>query len=431
MTEPNGMARTWLQTLTSTLAVILCSFLVSILTARLLGPEGRGLMGAVLLIAGLSSGIAQLGIANALIYHRGLGSRLNFQGLALASIVMITVAALPLAALGSGFFYPPVLERRTDLILLVAATTAAFAFTTTATQITQDLKTYNLARMALPFLTAIFLSLIYVTGTGIGYVEVLWFQMAVTLALTIYCFVSSWSALSVVDAGSVEKLPILDGAFFGYAWRHHGTILLSLLLLNVDKVFLLQIGDSAQFGFYTLSFATTRVLSSVQDSAAVATFSRFAGKSDSRLMESVGISFRLSFVPMLVVAAALAAISPWLVPFLFGEAFRPMVLPFVLLSFEAVVGAASWTLAQRFNAGGRPGLVLLRQGIVVLPLIALMPFLPTENTGTYLAGLMLGAALLRLLITMAMMPMIMGEPIPRILLHWSEVRIYLNLVRKR
>jgi O-antigen/teichoic acid export membrane protein len=129
------------------------------------------------------------------------------------------------------------------------------------------------------------------------------------------------------------------------------------------------------------------------------------------------------------VATLVAALAPLLIPLLFGRAFTSMTLPFVLLCFEAVLGAASWTLAQRFNAGGRPGLILLRQGLVVLPLLAALPYLPAHDTAVYLAALMLIAALLRLLITLAMTPLILKEPLPAILPRWQEFKDYAAKLR--
>ncbi|MFX7748053.1 hypothetical protein ABTK03_21980, partial [Acinetobacter baumannii] len=50
-------------------------FIISVLTARILGPEGRGLLSGALLIISLSSSIATCGLAYTSIYHRGAGQQ--------------------------------------------------------------------------------------------------------------------------------------------------------------------------------------------------------------------------------------------------------------------------------------------------------------------------------------------------------------------
>ena len=55
-------------TLLSTVGVTLSGLVTSVLTARLLGPEGRGVLAAVVLIATLAARAAQLGLGSATVY---------------------------------------------------------------------------------------------------------------------------------------------------------------------------------------------------------------------------------------------------------------------------------------------------------------------------------------------------------------------------
>lgn len=246
------------------------------------------------------------------------------------------------------------------------------------------------------------------------------FQSAATAIAAAYCLTAT-----AIHIRNAKHLPTPGHSglrdIFNYAWKYQGTALLGLILLNIDKIFLLSKGNAKDFGLYTLAFTTTRVIASVQDSASLSIFSRFAGKQDGELSEAVKKSFRLSFLPMLMATTLISLAAPLFIPRIFGPDFNGMITPFIILSFEAVIGAGSWTLAQRFNAGGRPGLVLLRQGFVTIPLLATLPALPTQDMPIYLAALLLCAAILRLALTIALYPLALGEKLPKFLPSLSEI----------
>lgn len=421
MSTAASIGRVWLQTFTSTTFVTFFSLLSSILTARLLGPDGRGLMAAAFLIASLTSGVAQVGLANSLVYHYGKDKSTQNKQLLGASAALITLLTVPLSLAGLRYLYPETYEHSSLLIILLGATSALFSFSSTASQISADLKIYNTTRTIPPLLLSVFLIGTLTTGHALNYTTIILFQILVMTALSIYMIVHVHQRLTT-QKSTFKTLLKSTKSISIYAIKYHGTILLSLLLLNIDKIFLLEKVSAAQFGFYALAFSTTRILGSIQDAAAVTIFSRFAGKDAQGLESSVINSFRFSFIPMMLIAAIASGASPTLIPLVFGQSFASMIIPFALLSFEAVIGAASWTLAQRFNASGRPGMVLLRQCIVILPLLATLPYLPAENTTTWLAALMLIAALLRLIITLAMFPLVLNEPLPRIFPRWLEIK---------
>lgn len=421
MTPRTDVARPWLRTLVGAAVASLLALVTAFLTARVLGPEGRGLMSAGLLVAGLSSGVAQFGIAGSLVYHRGAGARFVYRRMMLIAASVVAIVTVPLAYLGLRLLYPSHLEQHVGLIVGLSVATAVFLFSLTLTQANHDLRAFNVARVVPPLICALFLCTALVADVAIRYVHVLAVVLFATAAVGVVCTVLLYQQFGR-DALSEPPAWRHFSRVLGYAWKHHGVALAGLVLVNIDKIYLLALGDAASFGIYTLAFAVTRPLGAVQEAAATATFARYAGRPKSELSEAVALSYRASFLPMLVVAALVALFAPLLVPFLFGPRFEPMVIPFVLLAFEAVIGGASWTLAQRFNADGRPGIVLIRQLFVAVPVLALLPFLPRENTGSYLAGLLLLGAACRLGVTLAMFPLVLKQRVPSSLVTLPELR---------
>jgi antigen flippase len=217
----------------------------------------------------------------------------------------------------------------------------------------------------------------------------------------------------------------------GYGISHHGTVVLGLLLVNFDKITLLHIGTIIEYGFYALAFTTSRLIGAVQEAVSTALYSRFAGKDINELSHNVRVAFRLTFAPMLAMAAIGAMLSPWLIVWVYGESFASTTIPFAVLLFECVISGASWTLAQRFNAGGRPGLVFVRQFISVLPVFMALPFLPEQNIHVYLSVLMLLGAILRLSVTLGIYPLVLKERVPDILPTAADCRAVFSFFAKR
>jgi O-antigen/teichoic acid export membrane protein len=268
------------------------------------------------------------------------------------------------------------------------------------------------------------LLLLLAVSTSIAFEDILHAQLVVAAILVALGL--AWAARVLADDGPSDGTRAgTQGRWSGilrYGASHHGTVFLGIVLLNFDKVVLLKMGTVVQYGYYALAFTTSRLIGALQEAISTALFARFAGKDAQMLSEGVRAAFRVTFLPMLLVAAAGAALSPWLIVLVFGTAFGPMAAPFSILLFECVIGGASWMLAQRFNADGRPGMVFVRQLVSVLPIFAAIPFIPAHDIHLYLAGLMLLGAVLRLLVTLALFPVALRETVPEILPRMADLR---------
>lgn len=412
-------------TLATTAAVTLLGFATSVITARMLGPEGRGLLSAAVLIATLSGSIALCGLPNSFVYHRGAGRHFPYKALLVFSLLLICTFAVLLALAGVRLANSVRLRSEVGLILSLAAATAVQSYFYIVSQLHHGLKFFNGMRIGLVVGNLSALLVVAALFSPLGYEQVLLAQTVVMSALAVTGV--AWARRHVIwDSRPQDASAARWRDIWRYGVSHHGTVLLGLLLANFDKVALLRIGSMAEFGIYALAFTTSRLIGAVQDAASTALYARFAGKDTAELKQSVNRAFRITFLPMLTVATAGALCSPWLMAGIYGPAFRSMALPFSILLFECVIGQASWTLAQRFNASGRPGLVFLRQFISLIPVLFLLPFVPREDTPAYLAWLMLIGAVLRLVVTMSLYPLSLKERMPRVFPRRADIELVMR-----
>jgi O-antigen/teichoic acid export membrane protein len=398
-------------TLLSTVGVTLSGLVTSVLTARLLGPEGRGVLAAVVLIATLAARAAQLGLGSATVYFTK-SSRQGRIGRYLAvSGVAVTLASVGLAVVGLWLSLGRGIEPHSGVTVLLAAMMAFNAFVVAVSPLRQDLVFHNCARL-LPNL-GYALALLPLIPLGLGS-QVGWLIGAQIGAYALMNTASViWIARSRIWRVATPGAALRPLEFVRYGLLQHGTVLVGLLMLNFDKLIALGASSLANFGFYALAFSISRMIGAFQDALSTALFSRYAGGDAKVLSDRVNVVFRMTLLPMLLVAGVGALLSPWFIPLLFGEAFRPVVTPFSVLLFECVIGGASWTLAQRFVGAGRPGLVFLRQTIAAAPVLAAIPFIQGDGLFISLSYLMLAGASLRLLISWTMYPAVLGEPLPR------------------
>lgn len=401
-------------TLMTTAGVTAISFFTSVITARLLGPEGRGLLSGALLIAMLAANASLMGLANSFIYHKGAGRAFSYGRFLALSLVFVLGFSLLLGLLGMNFTHEARLHEQLGLILLMTAASAGQGYFYALSQLHDRLHFFNLMRFLLVALNLVFLLVLAAFFAHVDFRDILLAQAIVGLLLTLLGI--AWARRHRVwTLAQPAGEPAGWRSVLGYGASHHGTVMLSLLLVNFDKIALLHLGSIVEYGFYALAFTTSRLIGAVQEAVSTALYSRFAGKDVDELSRHVRIAFRLTFAPMLALAALGAVLSPWLIAWVYGPAFASMAAPFSILLFECVITGASWTLAQRFNAGGRPGLVFMRQCISVVPVFLALPFLPSQNIHIYLAGLMLGGAVLRLAVTLGLYPLALNERMPQLL----------------
>lgn len=425
-----GLLKSSSSTLVTTVVITAIGFITSVITARVLGPEGRGLLSAALMIATLGGNIALLGLANSFIYYKGTGRPFNYQLFMVASLLFVATFSVVMSYFGLQLSSEVQLHEQLLLILVLTSITAIQGYFYALSQLHNKLRFFNLMRFLLVVGNLSLLLLLLVLYEDVDFKKILITQTIVSGLLVIAGVI--WARKHRVWEGAdSSKAPVSWKNMLAYGATHHGTVVLGLLLVNFDKIALLNIGTIIEYGFYALAFTTSRLIGALQEAVSTALYSRFAGKDVDELSYHVRVAFRLTFIPMLSLAALGALLSPWLIVWVYGESFAPTVIPFAVLLFECVIAGASWTLAQRFNAGGRPGLVFVRQFISVLPIFMALPFLPAENIHIYLSLLMLLGAMLRLTVTMAIYPMVLKESMPDVLPTADDCKAIFQFLTKR
>lgn len=397
------------------------SFFSSILTARVLGPEGRGIVAAVQLAATLSSEISQLGLSAAFIYRVRTTTEthpLTTLGSCAALVALTSALTSATIAHQSG----GIIASHAGLTLCLSLGLAVYTFFQNSLQVEPSLNYYNAYRI-LNGVGCLFLFLGLWQFYSLTPVAALAAQTATTYIVLAFS-TTSLVTLLIKDRqrleGNARTQPNI-GRTLIWGFKYHATSLTGLAINNIDKLVIYFRASLGDLGAYAAAYAVSRTITVFQQSISTTLFSRYAGESEELLDSATAFCFRMTFLPLLALSIALGLASNWLLYFLFGSQYVSIAPAFAVLLIDSVFAGSSWVLAQRFNASGRPAVVFARQVPSLLFVAATIPFLPDSNLPLWIALSVLSGSVIRLWLSMAMYRWVLNRPAPNVMPRKQEV----------
>jgi enterobacterial common antigen flippase len=250
-----SLSSAWLGTSIANGAILLCGLASGVLSARLLAPDGRGALAAVLFWPQLITSLGLFSLPGAMIFRRG---RLAVDRAAVAATGVWL--ALGLSAIGAlvGYLALPFLLREASAAALAQAYLLAFIpfnFLALASlaldQGDMRFARYNLTRL-LP-------SGVYLVGLlalwaldAVSVAALVWASWLGTALTAVVCLCQSRDDLRARPSLSEARRLVASGS------RLHGAALLAVLLAQADRLVVVTFWDDASLGLYViaLTFAT-------------------------------------------------------------------------------------------------------------------------------------------------------------------------------
>ena len=392
----------------------------SVIAARFLGPEARGLFSAAILVASLAGSLSQWGLPNGLVYFVGTRRPFNAKRAGIASILIVGFASAAVGVVLIPFIADGRLAAFALIEIAVCIATGLSLLMQSASQMDRSLALFNRLRVIVAVGNFVLLvGCVLVASTG-NWGALVAAQMVV--ACLVFVLGAQWLISHVGVDCDLALTPVGMREVASYALATHGGFVVWTLATNVDKLLLASKDDMAEFGYYSVAFGVSRLVGAVQNAVASALFSRYAGGDAAGVGAKFALAFRLTLLPMLIVVTLLGLLCPVIVPLAYGEAFGAMTVLLIVLMYESVISSASRVLAQRFAADGRPKLMLMRQVGAVIPMLLALPFVGmTPRPALSIALLTVVVALFSLLLTMQTYRSVYKEPLPPVLPSLAEL----------
>jgi O-antigen/teichoic acid export membrane protein len=356
---------------TGNLAFNLFGLVTGPVLARALGPAGRGTLAAILVPLFIASWVAALGLPA---FARRSAAREGRPRALVATLGVIAVASGLIAFLAAPAVASTLAEGRDvvhDLLLAGFALLPLFVAANVLVSVLAGLEQWRLylaAQLLPPVATLIGLIALWAVG-----------QLTVTTAAItslgglLLVFLPAGFALRGAGAFRFE-LPLARRALaFGIrAWPGQ---LGSLANARLDQLLMIPLVDPADLGFYVVAWTVATGPAVLGRAFAWAVGPRVA-RGDTRIVLT---ACRILMPAVVISSALLAAVTPVLLPLVFGHDFEQSVgLAWILLC-ASVPWQGAILLGEALSASGRPGLFTIGQmtalAVTVAGLLALLPVL--------------------------------------------------------
>ena len=346
-------------------------FVTGVITARELGPAGKGTLAVLAFLVGLFAQLATLGLGDVAIVWFGR-KRLSLQE-AFSRVFPIAVAG---AALGAAVVTIVGLVSLQDgshlhaAIFTAAAATVVMCFGFILAGILNAAHRFSVTSSAI--------------ALGASTTAALTFLLVVVLDLdllgaTLGVLLGGLAGLllSAVNArrAGLRFAPILDRTFLSEAIPYGARVLsggvLVVLAGRLDVFLVYSLSGRSSAGQYSVALTIAGITGLAPLSLTYVIFPRLSGLTPERSLELTARTARQALVLSAVVAAGLAASTPVLVPAVFGSAYRASIGPVLILLGGFVLSSAQWVLTRSLAARGYPQLVVRSWAATVAVMVAL------------------------------------------------------------
>lgn len=408
-----GSAAAAMQSLLTKFIVLGLNAGTSLVVARLLRPEGRGEMSAMIVWSGFLSGLLTFGLPSAVIFdiQDKPAARARTVGTALTLTLVLTVLVAAIGYVALPFWLSKYSAHEIMVarwFLLSSPIPLFLSVGRGAMEASGGFSQSNFALWCGPLLTLLFLAGFAVTHTltpvtgGLAYV-------LGNVPGTLWLIKSVWQEYrpELKDFAASSRM------LLHYGLRSWGVDLLAALGAQADQVLIVRFLSPAAMGTYIVAASFARLIGVFQTSTVMVLFPRVAARTTSEVVSLTSLTARITSACALVTALTLGLAGPYMLGAIYGPAYvQEGTTVFRILLLEVVFGGATQTLAQAFMASGRPGIVTIVQGLGVGVGIACMPVLILRFGVAGAAGALLMSSVIRLVLTLFCFRAILKMPTP-------------------
>jgi O-antigen/teichoic acid export membrane protein len=337
--------------------------LTGIVTARMLGPAGRGEYAAIVIWPMAIVGLLALGINQAIAFNVGrraftvsevttAATAIGFVQGSLSIIIGLLVVHFALAKYSSTVQHLGIIFVLFTPALILSGNPANLF------QGMQDPLRFNLIRVAAASTYFVGLVGLYLTHRG-SLTSVILFQVAgYVVALTVGSTMV-WSILKPRWQWNASTIPGL----IHYGFRAQATNLTNYFNQRIDQLVLSLFVPPRQLGLYVVAVTISTAVTVFPQAVGVVTFGRGSSQHSEDAKVTIGHSFRASLIWLLVCCSLLYVLTPLLIRHVFGAAFEGSILACRILLPGALMTGLNQVLYNGASALGRPGLPSCAEGV--------------------------------------------------------------------
>jgi O-antigen/teichoic acid export membrane protein len=350
-------------TAAANLVILAGAALGGIVSARALGPAGRGQLALATLWPTLIQIVGGIGLQSSCSYHVALWPDRRAALLSWLRFV-IPVQVIAMTAASAATLWALCLELRLDRLLAAEYSTWAAGATISlygvcCAQGSRDFARFNVLRL--------------IAGALPG---MLMLAGAATLRLTpaeagaAYLLPVWWSALLAGKwLNRLGRPPVPEPlsrqerrSVWSYGWRSVASLSGSILNSSADQLTLGLLVPVSSLGIYSGAASASSPLASLVGSVGMVRLPTVAALTGEAKTAAAWRAIRQATWSLALVAPVLAVALPWAVPYVYGARYAAAVVPAEILLLGTALSALAGVADDMLRAHGRPGFVSVTQG---------------------------------------------------------------------
>lgn len=421
----NRGAAAMVQTFAVRILILSINMATGVLSARVLGPDGRGEVAAMMLWPQLLSYLLTLGLPAAIVYNMKRYPQLREQFFVAALFIASGLGAIAttIGILGLPTWlaqYPSTTIYRAQVMMVLAPISLISLVMVAFCEADNDYSIANQSKYFLPISTLVSL-VILVSLNQLTPITVVLAYMLPSVMITGWLF-RKISPRFKPFIWRWHQLYRASRTLIGYGLRCYGIDLLKTLSNRLlGQALVIGLLSPTAMGLYAVAFSISRMLNLFEQAVISVLVSKTSARPVEEIVRLTSCAARITTTLTLLCVVPLMILCPVLLNFLYGEEFLGAVPIFRWLLIEVTLGGTTWVLAQAFMAAGKPGIVTVLQGIGVglsVPLLLLL--IPRYGLLGVGYALVISTSL-RLLFVLMAYPKVLKQSIPNLMLSPADV----------
>ncbi len=410
-----------LQTSTANVLIQASYVFSGVITARSLGPSGRGALAAIIMWPQFLSYLLTLGLPMASVYHirRDPQRASNFVAAATLLSVIMGLIAIPVGLIAIPYSlhtYPPEVIRFARLAVCAAPLALLGITLSTQAQSAGVFRRYNFFRVAQPLAVLIAL---FVTWKAhvLSYSSAAAVYLLAGIPITIWNAAWVWKYFKPHFQNSIESIRSL----VHYGVRVWGADLLGTVTNQVDRVLVVSTLQPHDMGLYVVAQSVAGLMNVLPSAMNSVLMPRASGHTIPEIVDLTGRALRVTLALLLLIALILFLFSGMLLRLVYGNKFDDAAIVLRILLAEAILDGMTSVLSQAFLAAGTPGIITFLQGCGLITVVPLLYWL-TPRYGLQGAAIALViSTACRLGFVLLSFPMKLKVPAPGIILRPDDI----------
>jgi O-antigen/teichoic acid export membrane protein len=352
-------------TVSTQIGVLGLGIVSSVLAARLLGPEGRGELAAIVLWPTFLVFLFGMGNTQSIVFHTG---KRGFEISEIWTSALVMGVVLSACAVVAGLWviplalrhYPSEVRRLAFVFLACVPLIWLSGIPTSLMQGGLEMGHFNRLRLVCPAIYAAGFLVLYLLHRPF-LEDAIILQVAGFAALDVYGFLLVFRKLNPRWIWNPAALRSL----LNFGWKTQFGSIASFVNQRTDQLLLTLFVPPRDLGFYVVAVTVSMSIGFFPQAAGIVTLATGSNSDPEQARRVIARSFAATFLVLTAGCGALYFVCSWLIPLAFGASFAPAVTACRILLPGSVALGLNQVLFNGARALDHPALPSFTEGFAV------------------------------------------------------------------